>query len=122
MTIGWPSAPRVAFVFGGQGTQHPRMGIDLYRHVRAFRDGESQRFFRIDVLFGLGRGDVDQAVPVVRGAIDDAIDVLALQHFAIVFEELWLTAILLLNGIDIATHTACVNIAESGNFDALLAH
>jgi acyl transferase domain-containing protein len=30
--------PKIAYVFGGQGTQHPRMGIDLYRHVSAFRE------------------------------------------------------------------------------------
>ncbi|WP_165497796.1 non-ribosomal peptide synthetase/type I polyketide synthase [Pseudoduganella albidiflava] len=32
------AAPRIAFVFGGQGAQHAAMGADLYRHVPAYRE------------------------------------------------------------------------------------
>jgi hypothetical protein len=43
----------------------------------AFVDGERERFFRVDVLAGFGRADVDQAVPVVGRAVDDGIDVIS---------------------------------------------
>ncbi len=50
----------------------------------AFIDGERDRLFGIHVFAGLARRHVNDGVPVVRGRIEDDVDVLAIQYLAIV--------------------------------------
>ena len=66
----------------GAGLQDDLVVAHGFDDVFALVDGESERLFGIDVLLRLGGGDVDQAVPVVRGAVDDDVDVVALQQLA----------------------------------------
>ena len=105
-------------------TRLPDSSIVLRKldQLLTFTNGECHRLFTIDILALAHSHTGNHCMPVVRGSDDNGIDVLALEHLTVVFEELRLAAVLLLNGIDVATHAACVNIAESSNFDALLAH
>ena len=54
-------------------------GLD---HLPAFPDVVRHGLLDVDVLAGLGRGDRDQRVHVIRRGDRDGVDVLALEHLA----------------------------------------
>ena len=50
----------------------------------AFVDRQRQRLLGVDVLAGLAGGDVDGRVPMVGRAVDDHVDVVAVEQLAVV--------------------------------------
>ena len=52
-----------------------------FYHGAAFGHAMADRFFAIDVLASLGRGDAGEGVPMIRRGDDDGIDVLAREQF-----------------------------------------
>ena len=55
-------------------------------HQAAFADGERHRLLGIDILEGLAGMDADQRPPVFGRGRDDGIDILAIEHLAIVLD------------------------------------
>ena len=58
--------------------------FDYLAQLFAFVDGQRERFFGVDILAGPAGGNTDGRVPVVGSAIDDDIDVIPLEQFAVV--------------------------------------
>ena len=58
----------------------------LLHQALALVDRERERLLAVDVLAGPGGGDVDQRVPVVGRAVDDDVDVVALEQLAEIVE------------------------------------
>src|ERR1035437_7124151 len=55
---------------------------DGFDDVPALVNRERQRLFAIDILFGLGRRQVDERVPMIRRRLHDGVNVIALQQFS----------------------------------------
>lgn len=60
----------------GAGLQNHAMITHRVNKMTTFINGEGQRFLAIDILAGLRRGEVDQGVPVIRGPIDDHVNII----------------------------------------------
>ena len=64
-------------------------------HQAAFADGDRHRLLGIDILARLAGVDADQRPPVFGRGRDDGVDILAVEHFAIVLDG---HAVVLLGG------------------------
>ena len=74
-------AEALAAALLGAGLQDHLVVAHGLDHVAALIDGQGEGLLGVDVLLRAGGGDVDQAVPVVGRAVDDAVDVVALEQF-----------------------------------------
>jgi len=71
----------------GIGLHHPS-GFPQHGHqLLAFLHGQCQRFLRVDVLPGQAGIDVHLSVPMVGRTDVHHVDVVAFQHFAIIFVQ-----------------------------------
>lgn len=67
------------------GLQEAASVLDRFDQVLPLGDGQRQRLFAVHVLLGTQRGQRDQRVPMIHGAADDGLNVLAIHHLAKVF-------------------------------------
>ena len=66
----------------GAGLENDLIIAHGFDHVPPLVNRECQRLLAIDILFGLGGGDVDERVPMIGGGLHHGVNVPALQQFS----------------------------------------